>query len=127
MEPRIERVIQTLQKALVDNPKTLIVASVDLCHVGPTFETPALATDNELAVLKKYDDLTRKTIMAGDAEAFYQHLAESRNAKNVCGFSPVYILLRALGKTDGLDISYEQCVADQASTSYVSICGMLLT
>lgn len=126
-ETRIERIIQTLQKALIEKPKTLIVASVDLCHVGPAFETPPLATASELAVLKKYDDVTRGSIMAGDAEGFYQHLAVSRNAKNVCGFSPIYILLRALGETTGLDIGYEQCVADQASTSYVSICGMLLS
>jgi hypothetical protein len=36
-------------------------------------------------------------------------------------------MLRYLGPTEGIEIAYDQCPADVENTSFVSICGMLLS
>jgi hypothetical protein len=42
---------------------------------------------------------------------------------NVCGASPIYLMLRILGSTQGQTFSYSACPADQQATSFVTIAG----
>jgi hypothetical protein len=46
--------------------------------------------------------------------------------RNVCGLSPFFFTLSALGQTRGQTIAYDRCPADNRNTSFVSICGMVL-
>ena len=124
-DPNIVAFLDKL-KALTAGKKVLSIASVDLAHVGPAFDSDYLMGPPERAALRDFDDRLMGTIERGDKEAFYQQLAADRNANNVCGFSPTYLMLDYLGETQGQRVAYDQCSADQQDLSVVSICGMLL-
>ena len=113
-------------KELTAGKNVFSIASVDLAHVGPAFDSNYLMGPPEREALRAFDDRLMGTIETGDKEAFYQQLASDRNANNVCGFSPTYLMLDYLGETQGQRVAYDQCSADPQDLSVVSICGMLL-
>ena len=128
-DEKLMRFIETLQR-VTQGKRVLSVASVDLAHVGPAFDSNYLMDNRKREELAKSDLAIREAIMAGDSESFYQQIAKTRNANNICGFSPIYMMLRYLnsgGNTcNASDIAYDQCEADEQNTSVVSICGMLI-
>ena len=123
-DPLFPHFIAKLQE-LTANKKLLAVASADFSHVGPAFDTPAVDARYRQQVTQSDADL-RAAICRGDAEAFYQQIAPHRNQHNVCGFSPIYMLMRYLGRTHGIDVGYDQCSADAQNSSIVTIGGLLL-
>jgi hypothetical protein len=64
---------------------------------------------------------------AGDAGAVVDSVKSRGGRFNVCGVAPIYFVLRALAPTRGEKLAYAMCPADDASTSFVSICGVALT
>ncbi|MGB1251710.1 MAG: AmmeMemoRadiSam system protein B [Candidatus Promineifilaceae bacterium] len=124
-DPTIVAFLDKLRELTVGK-KVLSIASVDLAHVGPAFDSDYFMGPPEREALRVFDDRLMGTIERGDKEAFYQQLASDRNANNVCGFSPTYLMLDYLGETKGRRVAYDQCSADQQDLSVVSICGMLL-
>jgi hypothetical protein len=64
---------------------------------------------------------------AGDAEAVVDSVKSRGGRFNVCGVAPIYFLLRALAPSRGEKLAYDMCPADDASTSFVSICGVAVT
>ena len=63
----------------------------------------------------------------GDEEAFYRQVKEERDRRRICGLPPIYMALRLLGETQGVVAGYAQCPADDQRTSFVSVCGILLS
>ncbi len=111
--------------ALAASDRTLFVASGDLAHVGPAFDTPPLG-QVEKAALKVDDRVLLDAVCAGDAEGFFQMLKAERDRRNVCGLAPIYLMLRALGEARGEQVGYDRCPADDAGTSVVSVAGVVL-
>ena len=104
--------------------RVLLVASVDLSHVGPAFGgEPVDAVGRERLLASDRALLDRVT--AGDTEGFVSALRDGADT-NVCGSGPLYLVLRALGETSGDDVDYQVCPADDADSSVVTISGMLL-
>jgi hypothetical protein len=64
---------------------------------------------------------------AGDAAGFFEAIHRDGGRYNVCGLPPIYLMLRALEPARGELVAYDQCPADEEGTSFVSICGVLLT
>ncbi len=124
-EARLSAFIQALRQVTAGR-RVLVVASVDLAHVGPAFDTGYRMTSARRAALRATDASLCQAICQGDAERFYQEIAAIRNANNICGFSSIYLLLQYLGPTAGVEVAYAQCPADAAEASVVSICGLLL-
>ncbi|MCP5093921.1 MAG: AmmeMemoRadiSam system protein B [Chloroflexi bacterium] len=117
--------IDTL-KAATAGKKVLAVASVDFAHVGPTFGDHYLMNQQRRDDLRQTDDFLVQSIIRGDAAGFYNQLATIKNSNRVCGFSPIYLMLQYLGTTEGVQVAYDQCTADEQDTSLVSIAGILL-
>ena len=111
---------------LTKGKKVFAIASVDLAHVGPAFDSDYAMDAARKAALADSDRQLMQAIADGDTEHFYQQLASTRNENNVCGFSPTYLMLDFLGQTKGVQVAYDQCSADADDTSTVSICGILL-
>lgn len=124
-DPKLGRFLDALAR-LTAGKRVLSVASIDLAHVGPAFDGPKPIDRAERLRLTERDAARRSALARGDAEQFYRLLAADRNADNVCGFSPAYLMLRHLGPTVGREIAYAHCPADAENQSVVSICGMLL-
>jgi hypothetical protein len=65
-------------------------------------------------------------ICRGDAAGFWAANQAVDDQYNVCGMSPIYLMLRLLGPGLGECMGYALCPADEADTSVVSICGIVL-
>ena len=122
---KLEFVVTELQKAMEDR-KTLVVAAGDLAHVGPAFGDPTPWGRNERAYLKRADESSLDAICAGDSERFLEDIRAERDRRRICGLTPIYLALRALGDgVSGRVTAYDQCPADPMAGSLVSVAGVI--
>ncbi len=117
------RALEALGASLQGRP-ALVVAAADLAHIGPAFEGRPVDLFGR-AQLRAQDQELMAAMGAGDAERFYAILRAEGNRRNVCGLPPIYLALRLLQGVNGEITGYDCCPADQAGTSFVSICGMV--
>ncbi|MEM7330970.1 MAG: AmmeMemoRadiSam system protein B [Chloroflexota bacterium] len=124
-DPQLMTAINILKKE-TKNRKVLAVASVDFAHVGPEFGDNYTMTEARREQLRQTDDFLVRAIVQGNDASFYDQIAGIQNSNKVCGFSPIYLMLRYLETTEGVQVAYDQCSADPANESLVSIAGVLL-
>ncbi|MBV9079801.1 MAG: AmmeMemoRadiSam system protein B [Elusimicrobia bacterium] len=90
---RFGAILRERQKA---GQRILILAGVDLAHVGPRFGDEIELTPE---VGKKIEDEDRKSLekaLAGDADGFYLSVIQDDHWRKVCGLSALYTTLRLL-------------------------------
>lgn len=121
----LQTAVETLKQETAGK-KVLAIASVDFAHVGPAFGDDYLMDASRLAALRQSDDNLVQSIIRGDADGFYDQITAVEDKNKICGFSPIYLMLRYLGTTEGVQVAYDQCSADSDDTSFVSIAGILL-
>lgn len=124
-DERLNRFIGALQEESAGR-KAVVVASVDLAHVGPAFGDDFVMDGARRAALSQSDRQLLEAMAAGDAARFYEEIAGIQDRNRICGFAPIYLLLRYLETTQGQEIAYQHCPADDEDNSLVSICGVLL-
>ncbi|MFN8454210.1 MAG: AmmeMemoRadiSam system protein B [Anaerolineae bacterium] len=111
--------------------RTLIVASGDLAHLGPEFDTPPL--DKPAQIQMEQDDRALlATLCEGQADAFFDFMQAGQYERNVCGLSPFYFSMNLLGQAQGKTIAYGRCPAEPNGrgfnpngASFVSVCGLV--
>ena len=100
-------------EGVIRERRTLVIAAGDLAHVGPAFGDPS-----PVSVHREGPRWPRRTpgrivaIDAGDAQAFLDISRAERDARKICGISPIYIALRLLRGSRGESLGYDQCPAD---------------
>ncbi len=107
--------------------RVLVVGSVDLAHVGPAFGDPFGMDTARRERLRSSDADLMSAILRGDAADFYRQIHQVQDRNRICGFAPLYLMLRFLESPGGEPVAYAHCPADPTDTSLVSICGLLLT
>ncbi|MCK6460346.1 MAG: AmmeMemoRadiSam system protein B [Planctomycetes bacterium] len=123
-DPGIESFVKALRDAIAaDGRRVLLLASVDLAHVGPMYEGPEGLDEAGERRLEEYDKGILGHVEAGDAEAFFAAIAQDGNARNVCGVSPIYVALR-LGEGRGDLLRYGQGRIHPESGSVVSFAAL---
>lgn len=110
----VERFLEAL-RATLDGKNAVVIASVDLAHVGPVYESDAI----EQTTLAAADQPLLDAMVANDAEAFFEAIAADGNARQVCGTAPIYLTLR-LGDQPGELLKYGQGLIHPESGSVVS-------
>jgi AmmeMemoRadiSam system protein B len=120
----LETFVDTLKSIIADR-STILIAAADLSHVGPAFGGRPVDFMGR-ARLKAADQELMDRICAGDKSGFFEAIRLVENRNNVCGVSPIYLMLRLLSSTEGQVVAYDLCPADQQGNSLVSICGALL-
>ncbi|MHC4938447.1 MAG: AmmeMemoRadiSam system protein B [Planctomycetota bacterium] len=110
----VERFLEALRATLAGR-RAVVIASVDLAHVGPVYETDPI----ELPALARADQPLLDAMVANDAEAFFDSIAKDGNARQVCGTAPIYLTLR-LGEGAGELLKYGQGTIHPESGSVVS-------
>lgn len=73
-----------------------IVASVDFAHVGPQYDQPQAPDAEALERIMEADRRLLADAQALDAGAWFTHLHEEQNERNVCGAAPTWTLLETL-------------------------------
>lgn len=125
-DERVALFVDAVRRATA-NRHALIIAAGDLAHVGPAFGDRFPIDVVEKARLASADGQLMDTIASGDAEGLFLQVKGEKDRRRICGLSPIYLALRLLGETSGEVTGYAQCPADQQGTSFVSICGMILS
>ena len=98
-----------------------LIAGADLAHVGPRFGDPEPVSPADLATLGDEDRAMLEAVEAGDAEAFFDGVARDGDRRRICGLSPIYALLRALGGARGTLRRYGQWPDPQGVVTFASV------
>lgn len=114
--PQLEESIAALQRLWQNHPHACVIASVDFSHIGLRYGDQAEPT---AATLRTVEQLDRNllTALANVAPGeFVAHLQRNRNATQVCGIAPMYILLRLLAGAKGTLLHYDRAETGPGST-----------
>jgi MEMO1 family protein len=95
----------------------------DLAHVGMKFGDEGRLSSTFLEQVAREDHALLAATARMDAEGFFQGIAAHQDRRRICGFPPIYILLRAMPATAGVVLKYDQAVepATQSMVSYASV------
>ena len=118
--------LTALSKILKQGSKeTLLVASVDLSHIGPKFghEMPATHLQRES---ETHDQNLLEAISKGDAEGLWEESVRVNDQFNVCGFSALACLMEVLPPYKGRVLNY-QIWHEQPTRSAVSFAAIVFT
>ena len=114
-------------RAATAGRRVLVVASADLAHVGPAFGDERGWDVSARDSLKASDERLLAVAATGDPADFLATLRAEQDAHRVCGLPPIYWALHALDGAAGETLGYDQCPADEAGASWVTIAGMAYT
>ena len=104
---RAEAFLKSLREILQDGSReTLLVAGVDLSHIGPKFghDMPASHLAREA---ESHDRKILQALCAWDADAFWRESLDEGDRYNVCGFSAMACLLEILPPSQGELLAYK--------------------
>lgn len=118
-DPRVPRFLDALRETVAASSRRVcLVAGVDLAHVGPRFGDPDPNTEASLAMVERADRTMLESVVAGDPRAFFAQVASDRDARRICGLSPIYSLLRARPEAPGRLIEYRQWPDPQEAVTF---------
>lgn len=121
-DPRVPRFLDALRDAVAASSRRVcLVAGVDLAHVGPRFGDPDANTAASLARVEEADRAMLASVVAADARGFYDGVAADRDARRICGLSPIYTLLRLLPETPGRLLRYTQWPDPEGAVTFCAI------
>jgi hypothetical protein len=86
--------------------EVLLLAGVDLCHVGPKFghEMPAAHLESQA---KNHDKTLLEHLTRLDADGFWETSRSVNDCYNVCGFSALACLLEVVPPCRGVVLNYD--------------------
>jgi len=121
--PGVAEVIAHLRELISRRDRrTLVVAGVDLSHIGPKFGHPRSAAALRAAA-EAHDRLLLEAAGRGDVEAFWAESRRVRDAYNVCGFASLACVLEVLAPVSSRLLAYEMTL-EEASRSGVSFAAL---
>ena len=101
--------------------RVTFIAGADLAHVGPRFGDPEPVSPAGLAAIDREDRQMLAAVEAGDAAAFFESARRDGDRRRICGLSPIYTLLRALGGARGTLRRYGQWPDPRGVVSFASV------
>ena len=121
-DPRVPRFLDALRETIAaSNRRVCLVAGVDLAHVGPRFGDPDPNTERSLAAVERADRAMLESVVAGDARGFFAQVAADRDARRICGLSPIYSLLRLLPTGPGRLLQYRQWPDPEGAVTFCAV------
>jgi len=121
-DPRVPRFLDAVAETIAaSGHRVALVAGADLAHLGPRFGDPAPVSTPELARIEREDRAMLEPVTAGDAQAFFESVARDGDRRRICGLSPIYALLRTLGRGAGSVKRYGQWPDPNGVVSFASV------
>ncbi len=121
--PHIDESIAALQQVLRQHGNACLIASVDFSHVGTRYGDSRAPNAETLALVERTDRALLSTLERGDYQDFLAQLTHTRNATQVCGYAPIYTMLRLLEGAKGTLLHYDRTELSQGS--FVSFASMV--
>lgn len=120
--PGLKAFLDLLAEAAA-GPESLVVAGVDLCHIGQKFGHSQPASGLREAALE-YDRQLIEILLGWQPVDFWKLFQWGGDRFNVCGFSTLAVLLESVKVNKGLFLGYE--MADEPATgSAVSFASLV--
>ncbi len=124
-DPRVCGFVEGLRAELVRlGRRACFAASIDLSHLGPRYGDARGLSPQEAAQIEAEDRQLLAFAEQGDAEGFFRHHQASGDRRRVCGFAPLYVLLRLLPGARGRLLRYDQSTFPGTADT-VAHCAML--
>jgi len=105
--------------------KICFIAGADLSHIGMRFGDRTAPDEKSLADTERHDRALLAAAAGADAAAFDETIRNDRDRHRVCGYSPIYALLRATVGATGRLLRYEQS-QEKETGSMVSFASLVL-
>ncbi len=120
--PKQKRIVENFSRALKKTiaefgKKVCVIASVDFSHVGPQYGDPAPADDAFLSRVEQADKELLTKIEELDLNGFRQSVEKNHDCYRVCGFSPIYTLLKSIDADKGRLLNYSSAQVDQHNST----------
>ena len=121
-DARVPRFLEALAETIAASRRRVaLIAGADLAHVGPRFGDPEPVGAPELARIEREDVAMLESVAAGDPQAFFESVASDGDRRRICGYSPIYALLRSLGGAIGSVKRYGQWPDPNGVVSFASV------
>jgi AmmeMemoRadiSam system protein B len=107
----VSRFIEGLREAIARcGQRVVLIAGADLAHLGTGFGDEQVPDDARLEEVEKADLESMEAAVRRDAEGFFQGIQAERDARRICGLSPIYATVHALAPSEGRLLNYKQCI-----------------
>ncbi len=121
---RIQRFAEALKLAIGhDGRRVCLIASADLAHVGPRYGDREGFEGERLERIKQADLEMLAFTEKVDGDGFLNYICQEKDNRRICGLSPIYILLKAIGVQKGQILSHSHGEMDGSGSvcSYASV------
>ncbi|MBP6874988.1 MAG: AmmeMemoRadiSam system protein B [Candidatus Eisenbacteria bacterium] len=120
----IDAFLAALSRAMKEsNERWLVVAGVDLAHMGPRFGDREALSAGMLVQIHRRDRALLERLAAGDREDFVADILAGENERRICGVPALYALSFLMEGARGSVLAYDQSV--EAATGSVVSFGAL--
>jgi len=124
-EPDVRAFVEAMGKALEQaGGRTLIVAAVDLSHVGPMFGDERRVEPDWLEDVEQSDRELLEVAARRDATAFFESFAATRDRTHICGHAALYTMLALIGDGPPGELRAYRQWADAQGLGAVSFAAM---
>jgi AmmeMemoRadiSam system protein B len=117
--------VTALQRTMAhDGRRITLIAAVDLAHVGPRFGDDWSVDRGRQSKIRAADEHLLEFVVRPDADGYYADVMRDRDARRICGFTPIYLLtaLMQAEQRPGEVLRYTQWV-DRDLSSSVTFCS----
>jgi len=101
--------------------KVAFIAGADLAHMGTRFGDPEPIDPAALETIGREDRAMLQHVEAGDADGFFESVRRDNDRRRICGLSPIYTLMRALGGAPGALRRYGQWPDPEGVVTFASV------
>jgi hypothetical protein len=122
--PEVQAFLAALRAAAGQHPGSICyIAGADFAHIGQRFGDEWLLDEKRLAQQSAEDHRLLEAVCRGDSAGFFSQVAQQEDRARICGLSPTYVMLKAMGPTRGELLKYGQAV-EPDGTSCVSFASV---
>jgi MEMO1 family protein len=92
--------------------RVCLVASADLAHIGPRYGDRYKPDASTVEAALRRDREMLASVRTADCKALCAFIEDERDSRRICGFSPIYALLRLMGEVHGELVAHSHSVVD---------------
>jgi AmmeMemoRadiSam system protein B len=111
----IEGLREELRRARHEGRRVLVLAAIDLSHVGARFGDLDPLDAKTLEDLAASDGENLEAAASGSADAWFNAVSQGQDATRICGFSALHAMLAVAEPGPGTVLRYEQSVESEGS------------
>ena len=115
----IDEIVTNLREVLAVYGRPFIILSgADLAHIGAQFGDRFALDMATLAHSKARDEILLESIKKVDAKGFFETIREEKDARRICGLTPIFFQLKLLEGSRCDIVGYDQWTDGKSSVSF---------